>query len=199
MRAFFGVGCTPGSRMMHNARSSAIRNSGRVHTWGACGTLCALLTACGGSGSNSATSAPPAGAPPPPPSVSAADAARLLEQATFGVTASDVAHVQGVGIDAYINEQLAYAADSVHRIQLYAAYRTGELQERRLQPTRRIESVRARSILALSSAARISSRTRSRTPINCASALHSPCRRSWRFPASRSTRPMGSPIIRTCF
>lgn len=95
---------------MHNARSSAIRNSGRVHTWGACGTLCALLAACGGSGSNSATSAPPAGAPPPPPSVSAADAARLLEQATFGVTASDVAHVQGVGIDAYINEQLAYAA-----------------------------------------------------------------------------------------
>jgi uncharacterized protein (DUF1800 family) len=41
--------------------------------------------------------------------VGAADAARLLEQATFGVTASDVAHVQSVGVDAYIVEQLAYA------------------------------------------------------------------------------------------
>jgi uncharacterized protein (DUF1800 family) len=43
------------------------------------------------------------------PPVSAADAARLLEQATFGVTANDVAHVQSIGIDAYINEQMAYA------------------------------------------------------------------------------------------
>jgi len=41
--------------------------------------------------------------------VGAADAARLLDQATFGVTASDVAHVQSVGIDAYIAEQFAYA------------------------------------------------------------------------------------------
>ena len=40
--------------------------------------------------------------------VGVADAARLLDQATFGATASDIAHVQSVGIDAYINEQLAY-------------------------------------------------------------------------------------------
>jgi uncharacterized protein (DUF1800 family) len=38
----------------------------------------------------------------------AADAARLLDQATFGVTASDIAHVQSIGINAYIAEQLAY-------------------------------------------------------------------------------------------
>jgi uncharacterized protein (DUF1800 family) len=59
-----------------------------------------------------ATSTPaPTGAKPTPAAapVEAADAARLLEQATFGVTASDVAHVQSIGIDAYINEQLAYA------------------------------------------------------------------------------------------
>ena len=43
-----------------------------------------------------------------PVPVGAADAARLLEQATFGVTASDIAHVQSIGVDAYINEQLAY-------------------------------------------------------------------------------------------
>jgi len=76
-----------------------------IRSWGSAGIVCSLLNlaACGGGGS--VASAPP---PAPPPSVSAADAARLLEQATFGVTASDVAHVQSVGIDAYINEQLAY-------------------------------------------------------------------------------------------
>jgi hypothetical protein len=68
-------------------------------------TWCALVTlaACGGGGANSADSAPPT----TPPSVAAADAARFLEQATFGVTASDVAHVQSVGISASITEQLA--------------------------------------------------------------------------------------------
>jgi len=62
------------------------------------------LAACGGGGGNSA-----APTPTPTPTVAAADAARLLEQATFGVTASDVAHVQNIGIDAYITEQLAYS------------------------------------------------------------------------------------------
>jgi uncharacterized protein (DUF1800 family) len=79
--------------------------------------LCMLLTlaACGGSSGDTAGSTPPTStAPPTPPPTStalvgAADAARLLDQATFGVTASDVAHVQSIGVDAYINEQLAYA------------------------------------------------------------------------------------------
>ncbi len=83
--------------------SPEIRVSVRI--WGFAGALCALLTlaGCGGGGSNS-----PAATPPPAPSVDATDAARLLEQATFGVTASDVAHVQSLGISAYINEQMAY-------------------------------------------------------------------------------------------
>jgi uncharacterized protein (DUF1800 family) len=71
--------------------------------------LCAQLglAACGGG--NSASSPTPEVTPAPPSaSVSATDAARLLEQATFGVTSTDVANVQSVGIDAYINEQLAY-------------------------------------------------------------------------------------------
>jgi uncharacterized protein (DUF1800 family) len=73
--------------------------------------LCALLAACGGgsSGGTGATSPAPAVTPSPPPPLASADAARLLEQATFGVTAGDLTHVQSVGIDAYINEQLAYA------------------------------------------------------------------------------------------
>jgi uncharacterized protein (DUF1800 family) len=64
--------------------------------------------ACSGGGAT--TSASQGGTPTPsPPSVTTADAARLLEQATFGVTAADVAHVQTVGINAYIDEQLGYA------------------------------------------------------------------------------------------
>jgi uncharacterized protein (DUF1800 family) len=93
---------------MYSPRSSAIRNRIPLRAWGVCGMLCALLAACGGSssGGTAATSSPPVVTPPP---LASADAARLLEQATFGVTASDLTHVQSVGIDAYINEQLAYA------------------------------------------------------------------------------------------
>jgi uncharacterized protein (DUF1800 family) len=91
---------------MHNRRLSAAQIRTHVRTWELAAALCALLglAACGG-GSDSAPSPPP---PSTAPSLAAADAARLLEQATFGVTASDTAHVQSVGINAYINEQLAY-------------------------------------------------------------------------------------------
>ena len=41
--------------------------------------------------------------------VSVAAAARLLDQATFGVTATDIQHVQSVGLDPYLNEQFAMA------------------------------------------------------------------------------------------
>jgi uncharacterized protein (DUF1800 family) len=93
---------------MYHPRSFATRNRIRIGAWSVCATWCALLAACGGGG-NAANSPAPGATPPPPPAVTSADAARLLEQATFGVTSSDIAHVQNVGIDAYINEQLAYA------------------------------------------------------------------------------------------
>jgi uncharacterized protein (DUF1800 family) len=64
------------------------------------------LAACGGGGSSGAPPTPT----PPPPAASAADAARLLDQATFGVTQADVAHVQSVGFAAYLAEQLAAPA-----------------------------------------------------------------------------------------
>ena len=75
---------------------------------------CALLVlaACGGGGGGPSGTSPPVGTTPPNPppvTIDAADAARFLDQATFGVTASDTAHVQSIGFDAYINEQLAYA------------------------------------------------------------------------------------------
>jgi uncharacterized protein (DUF1800 family) len=42
--------------------------------------------------------------------VTAKDAARLLDQATFGVTASDVALVQSLGIEGYIDQQITAPA-----------------------------------------------------------------------------------------
>src|SRR5258708_35756686 len=65
-----------------------------------------LVSACGGGGSGA--SAPTA---PAPPAVTATDAARLLDQAAFGGTASDVASVQNTGIHAYISAQLAVPGD----------------------------------------------------------------------------------------
>jgi uncharacterized protein (DUF1800 family) len=69
----------------------------------ACGAAILVLCACGGGGSSGA---PPSNTPPPAPSQPTADTMRLLEQATFGVTGTDAAHVQSVGINAYLAEQL---------------------------------------------------------------------------------------------
>lgn len=71
------------------------------------GALCAALCACGGGDDG----APPTGVQPPPPvAMSTQDTARLLEQATFGPTASEVTRVAALGFDAYIKEQLAEPA-----------------------------------------------------------------------------------------
>lgn len=64
--------------------------------WSVLVTGC-LLSSCGGGSGTSA----------PQPTISTADAARVLEQATFGPTAADIAHVQSVGFDAYLTEQFA--------------------------------------------------------------------------------------------
>jgi uncharacterized protein (DUF1800 family) len=79
------------------------------------------LGACGGGGGDGSSTTgttsgttPPGGttSPPPPPPVtlSAADAQRLLEQATFGPTPSEVTRVAALGFDAYIAQQEATAA-----------------------------------------------------------------------------------------
>jgi uncharacterized protein (DUF1800 family) len=75
--------------------------------FGACG-VALIVSACGGgSGTSGPTAAPP---PAVTPAVTAVDAARLLDQATFGITPSDVASVQSTGIDAYISAQIALPA-----------------------------------------------------------------------------------------
>jgi uncharacterized protein (DUF1800 family) len=104
-------------------------SASKLHHLVFCTVLALTLCACGADDadstaaqSNATTTVSPATTPTPAPApvhatptpapapVGATDAARLLEQATFGVTPSDVAHVQNIGIDAYINEQLAYPA-----------------------------------------------------------------------------------------
>lgn len=95
---------------MRHARDETRRVGARSIGRGlAVACTCLTLAACGGgSGSSSSSSTPPSTPPTTPPvTVSAADAARLLEQATFGVKAGDVAHVQSIGIPAYIAEQIA--------------------------------------------------------------------------------------------
>jgi len=85
--------------------------------------LCAtaILSSCGGGGGDgssqvagqgiTAGSSPPA--PPPPPGPSAdkpatrVDAARFLNQATFGATGADIDRVMSVGYAAWIDEQFA--------------------------------------------------------------------------------------------
>jgi uncharacterized protein (DUF1800 family) len=98
---------------MHIRRTFAANIPTRLPVAALAGTLFALLglAACSGggnSGSSGTGSTPSTPTAPTTPPLAAADAARLLEQATFGVTASDIAHLQSVGVDAYITEQLAY-------------------------------------------------------------------------------------------
>ncbi|MFN2509025.1 MAG: hypothetical protein ABR589_09660, partial [Chthoniobacterales bacterium] len=55
----------------------------------------------------------PTPAPPlPAGSPSAADAARLLSQSTFGPTEELIAHVQEVGVEAFLQEQMRIPATS---------------------------------------------------------------------------------------
>lgn len=73
-----------------------------------------LLVACGGGGGGDS-----GGSAPPPPTViekpaTRGDAARFLNQATFGATDADIDRVMSVGYAAWIDEQLALPATS-HR------------------------------------------------------------------------------------
>jgi uncharacterized protein (DUF1800 family) len=89
---------------------------GKITVTAACA---AIIAACGGGGSagsaaavstpstSNLPTAPAPSTPVAPAAPSSADAARFLDQATFGVTAGDVAHVQSVGFTGYIAQQLS--------------------------------------------------------------------------------------------
>ena len=65
-----------------------------------------LLTACGGGGGRGGGPITPPPPPPPPVSISEAEAARFLTQATFGPTRADIARVREIGYAQWIDEQL---------------------------------------------------------------------------------------------
>lgn len=80
--------------------------------------LLLLLTACGGGGSGSSSAGSSSNgsggnnagnSPPVVVPITDAAATRFLEQATFGPTAADIAHLESVGYDAWFNEQFTAA------------------------------------------------------------------------------------------
>jgi len=77
-------------------------------TFAGTAALLLALTACGGSSGGAASPTPAPNPTPSQPTI--ADTSRFLDQATFGVTASDVSHVQNIGFQAYLAEQLAAPA-----------------------------------------------------------------------------------------
>jgi uncharacterized protein (DUF1800 family) len=69
------------------------------------------LTAAGcGGGSGGTAQPPPPPPPPPPPSVTMAEAFQFLNQASFGATEAEAQQVIDMGIEAWIDDQLAQPA-----------------------------------------------------------------------------------------
>ena len=68
------------------------------------------LGACGGSSSGGGGVTPPPPPPPPPPGPTATESFQLLNQATFGATAADVQTVIDLGLEGWIDEQMALPA-----------------------------------------------------------------------------------------
>ncbi len=70
-------------------------------------TLMLALSACGGSSGGPASPSPPP--PPPSPPITSAEAFQFLNQATFGATAAELQRVINMGVEAWINDQMALA------------------------------------------------------------------------------------------
>jgi uncharacterized protein (DUF1800 family) len=73
------------------------------------GALLLTVAGCGGGGGSGGASSPTTPPAPVPIQPTVADTSRFLDQATFGVTSGDVGHVQLIGFQAYLAEQLAAA------------------------------------------------------------------------------------------
>lgn len=87
----------------------------KVRSWirGLRPQLAALLAAtlvaagCGGGGGGGSSGPPP---PPPPPPISKTEAFRVLNQATFGATEAEADRLITMGVEAWIDDQLAQPA-----------------------------------------------------------------------------------------
>lgn len=72
-------------------------------------TLMLALSACGGSSGGPSPSPPPPPPAPPPPPIATAEAFQFLNQATFGATQVEVQRVINMGVEAWIDDQMAIA------------------------------------------------------------------------------------------
>lgn len=97
---------------------------------GVIATFTLTVAGCGGGSSGGASPPPP---PPPPPTVTSAQAYKLLNQATFGATPVEAQRVIGMGVEAWIDDQLEQPA-SLHLPHLQSLPRPQFLFE--LQPDR---------------------------------------------------------------
>lgn len=97
---------------------------------GVIATFTLTVAGCGGGSSDGVSPPPP---PPPPPTVSTAQAYKLLNQATFGATPAEAQRVIGMGVEAWIDDQLDQPA-SLHLPHLQGLPRPQFLFE--LQPDR---------------------------------------------------------------
>jgi len=83
-----------------------------------------FLAACGGGGGGGGSSPTTTG--PAPIVISDAEAARLVTQATFGVTDSDIEQVKSKGYSTWVSDQLALAPSASH--QAFVERRLTEMQ-----------------------------------------------------------------------
>ena len=86
-------------------------------------TLAVFLSACGGGGGGGSTSTGPV---PTAVTISDSDAARLVTQATFGVTDADIEQVKSKGYSTWVADQLALAPSASH--QAFVDRRLTEMQ-----------------------------------------------------------------------
>src|SRR5690606_18151246 len=95
-----------------NTVGSGGSNSGSVDTGGNTGNG---NTGNGGSGSSGGTTtSPQTPAPVTPAAISVRDAHRFLTQATFGPTDEEIARVQAIGYEAWIDEQFGMRLRTSH-------------------------------------------------------------------------------------
>jgi uncharacterized protein (DUF1800 family) len=86
--------------------------------------VAATAAACGG-GSDSPAPAPVPAPPPPPPTISQAEAARFLTQATFGPTEATIQSVIALGYGGWIDDQFSKPR-ALHRTYLEQAIAAGD-------------------------------------------------------------------------
>ena len=72
--------------------------------------LATLLSLAGCGGSSGGGGSPPPPPPPPPPPVTSAEAFQLLNQATFGATEDEAQRVMALGVEGWIDNELAKPA-----------------------------------------------------------------------------------------